>query len=227
MAFISKTPKPDFEGVSTKYDDVFRAEGQGIPLAFLRALAWHESRLNPLSYKKHVGLFQIGPGVRKDWNKSHKKAVKAQYTDPALNTRVAAWHLNRIIAQYNRTKHPALRGPDWMSPEWVKLLLAGWNVGWGKSTGVPQVAKWLKSKGAHIDHDAVMKKWRKSGAHPFGGSRLVEKWHWHRKVYDTWVKERRAHKQKRGTSVFADPGKKKGGGGWLLILALAWMWSRK
>jgi hypothetical protein len=164
------------------YDPLFEAYGGLIPVAFLRVLAYSESRLNPNSevdkginvdtrrlpptekdpkgkQDSYWGLFQVGiKNVLTDFNKvNNLNLTPKQLFDPTLNTRIACWHLNRQVKAY-RANFPGIRNIgviDWTNPEFVKLVLAGWNSGHSMTSGVQGVAKWLIDHGHAVTHDHV------------------------------------------------------------------------
>lgn len=139
------------------FDDLFRRHGQGIPVAYLRALAHAESGLNP---RDRLGLINVVPIAVADFNRRHPMSLVRpdQMTDPDVNVRVAVDILRTIIASY-KANHPgvaALR-EDWRNPTFVELLTFGWNAGYSELGGVGRVVRWLRryQPGWPISLDAV------------------------------------------------------------------------
>jgi hypothetical protein len=148
--------------ISRAFDGVFQAHRGELPLAFVRALAYSESRLDPLD--KHTpatgsawGLMQVVDIVRREYNERHGTSYTSDdRLNPAVNVRIACDLLGRIVRQY-RTKHP--RAPnlqtDWGNLEFVKLVIAGWNSGYAETRGVGLIAHYLEGRGIPVTHDAV------------------------------------------------------------------------
>jgi hypothetical protein len=110
--------------------DIFSRHAAGLPVEFLKALAYHESGLDPTKVNptsNATGLFQITAPVLSDFN----QAFKATHTltdlkDPELAATVAVFHLKRIIAHWKDS--PALAA-DFGQRRFVELLTLGWNAG--------------------------------------------------------------------------------------------------
>jgi len=220
VGFITKK-KPPLSRFPTSLDAMFKKLGQGLPVAFLRVLAYHESRMKADAQSgSHRGLFQVSPTVLKEYNQAKgTKFTKSDLFEMDTNTTIAAWYLNRIIRAYNASGYRALKGPNWLSREWVKLLVAGWNSGWSKAGGVQKVVKWLKDHGDKIDHDQVFRKSKLAKATRHLSNK--KKWAWQRKVAHDFIKER----VWTPSGVFADPTGR--GSTWLLLLAALYLWSRR
>jgi hypothetical protein len=137
--------------IARTFDRLFAQHGAGLPVIFLRALAYGESRLNPRADNGHAaGLLQIEHVVRVDHNRRHGTAYTRQdLFDPAINIQIAASALRTIIASYGR-RHAALRNmmEDWDNYRFVELLAQGWNAGWSDAAGVGRVAHHLAAMGA-------------------------------------------------------------------------------
>jgi hypothetical protein len=136
--------------VARTFDHLFIQHARGIPIAFLRALAYGESRLNPRADNGHaVGLLQVEHVVRLDYNKRHgARFTREDLFDPAINIRVGVDALRTIIASYRR-RHGAFQNlqEDWNNYRFVELLAQGWNGGWSDRAGVGRVADHLAAQG--------------------------------------------------------------------------------
>lgn len=151
-------PPPATPGLTRRFDDLFRQHGQGLPVAYLRALAHAESGMNP---DDALGLINVVPIALADFNRRHPAAplATAQLRDPATSVRIAADTLRTIIASYERN-HGDLKHlrEDWQNPRFVELLTFGWNAGFSERAGVGRVARALKARklpAADITLDAV------------------------------------------------------------------------
>lgn len=146
--------------LTTKYDPIFRRYQGRLPVAFLRALAQRESGLNPSSVMPGSpnaarGLMQV-VGVARD---GHNERHGTRYTpddllDPDVSVRIAADLINRIVGYYQAYAAPNLR-ENWANPEFVKLVVAGWNAGYSKGGGVQKVVSYLLARGIPVTHDNV------------------------------------------------------------------------
>lgn len=134
------------------FDAIFATHGQGLPVAFLRALAWNESRLDPKTRSKKssaTGLLQVIDVVRTDHNRIHGTSyTRDDLVDPVINVTVAAAALRRIVDSYARNHRdcPNLL-EDWNNYRFVELAVYGWNAGWSERAGVGRVARYLKQLG--------------------------------------------------------------------------------
>lgn len=140
-----ETPMPP---IPRTFDVVFAQHGGGIPVAYLRALAWHESRLDPRersTKSSATGLLQIIDVVRRDHNRIHGTAfTRADLVDPIVNVTIGSSALRRIIKSYARN-HPRVPNllEDWNNLRFVELVTQGWNGGWSERAGVGRVARYL------------------------------------------------------------------------------------
>lgn len=146
--------------LSTEYDPIFRRYAGHLPVAFLRALAYRESGLNPSSVMPGStnaarGILQVVGVVREDFNAANGTSYTADdLLNPDVNVKIAAGLINRIVGYY--AKHPSRNlHEDWSNPEFVKLLVAGWNAGFSESAGVGKVASYLEARGVPVTHDSV------------------------------------------------------------------------
>ena len=146
--------------LTTKYDPIFRRHGGRLPVAFLRALAYEESGLNPRavnpgSENAARGLMQVVGVVRQDYNERNGTSyTPADLLDPDISVKLAANLMNRVIGYYAKHPDPNLH-EDWSNPEFVKLLVAGWNAGYSSGGGLQKVANYLKQRGIPVTHDNV------------------------------------------------------------------------
>lgn len=146
--------------LTTEYDPIFRKYAGRLPVAFLRALAYRESGLNPSSIMPGSpnaarGILQVVGVVREDYNRQNGTSYTADdLLNPEVNVKIAASLINRIVGYY--AKHPSGNmHEDWTNPEFVKLLVAGWNAGFSEAAGVGKVASYLEQRGVPVTHDAV------------------------------------------------------------------------
>lgn len=154
--------------LSQRFDPLFSKYGGNIPVAFLRALAERESGMNPSSGGgSYWGLLQVGyKNVLPDFNKRHGTSYTPQdLFNPDINVQMAVGTLKRIVASY-KNFHPNTPNmkENWSNPEFVKLVLAGWNSGYSEAGGVGRVARYLEGKGIPVTHDNVFKYSQSAGA---------------------------------------------------------------
>jgi hypothetical protein len=153
--------------LSRQFDPLLSRHRGALPLNFLRALASRESDFNPNEQGgRHWGLLQVGPSVIEDYNKQFGTSHTLQSVlDPELNAKMATRTLRRIVKSYN-TFHSGTKNmrEDWSNPEYVKLVLAGWNSGYSEGGGVGRVAKFLEARNIPVTHDNVFKYASASGA---------------------------------------------------------------
>lgn len=145
--------------LSRSFDALFHKHAGAIPVAYLRALAHKESGMNPRQSSGPAwGLLQITGIARKDYNRTHGTSyTQADLLNPAVNIKIAAWLLNKIVRLYSRNHSDRNMQPDWSNPEFVKLVTAGWNSGYSEGGGVGKVASVLESLGKPVTHDNVFK----------------------------------------------------------------------
>jgi len=188
--FRKADPEPEPEEVG-RFDKIFAEEGGGIPLAFLRALAFRESRNNPLDAKGPAwGLLQVGidkraGNVLASYNERLGKTLtKSDMLDPRLNTRVASELLRRIIAMH---KAEGLT-PDWTNGNWIGLITLGWNTGYSRKAGSIRTLRYLKKHGIPITMQAMYENAAKAAPKTKSGrafaKRMAQKSRqkWHRAV---------------------------------------------
>lgn len=177
------------------FDAVFARHGQDLPVAYLRALAWSESRLDPRATTRKssaTGLLQVVDVVRSDHNRLHGTAyTRKDLTDPVINVTVAAAALRRVVRSYARN-HQAVPNllEDWNNYRFVELLTNGWNAGWSERAGLGRVARYLAEQvGTNdITIDLVHQHARAAGAtrHLYNPNRL----RWAQKVARHYSDER-------------------------------------
>ena len=160
------------------FDALFEKHRGPIPLSYLRALAWNESRMNPRNQTKTArGLLQVVDSVRRDFNKGRNQSVRPeQLFDPEVNVVIATDLLRTIVRVLQAEGLEA----DWTSPEWAKLVTASWNSGWSRKAGVPKVLRHLKAKNLPLSHDNVFQHSADAGATRH--LRNPKKKSWQRKV---------------------------------------------
>jgi soluble lytic murein transglycosylase-like protein len=155
--------------LSTQYDSIFAKHAGKMPVAFLRALSYRESQINPNAANPGgadaaKGILQVVGVVRNDYNKRHGTNYQPDdLFDPDLNTAMATETLNAVISGYG--KHPSKNLQlDFTNPEFVKLLVAGWNAGYSEAGGVGKVARYLEANGIPVTHDNVFAYASQAGA---------------------------------------------------------------
>jgi hypothetical protein len=141
--------------LTTDLDNLFRRHQGTIPVAFLRALSSRESGFQsrlamPGGPGAARGLLQIVGCVRVDYNRAHQTHYTADdLFDPDVNVQIAVWVLEQIVNTY--ANHPSLSlHVDWTNPEFVKLVVAGWNSGFSQRFGVGLVAGYLEKHGVPV-----------------------------------------------------------------------------
>jgi hypothetical protein len=172
------------------FDPLFAKYAGSIPVNFLRALGKMESDFNPNETGgTHWGLLQVGPAVVDSVNKRTGSNYQLRdVLDPELNVKLATGTLRRIIEGYKRF-HPNSPNmqEDWANPQFVALVLAGWNSGYSEAGGVGRVAKHLEAKGIPVTHEAVFDNARAAGATKHLSNRGKQSWQ--RGVVDLFYKE--------------------------------------
>jgi soluble lytic murein transglycosylase-like protein len=137
----------------TTYDALFRKHAGRIPVAFARALVKSESGFNPADTSGPAwGLMQIIEPVRSEY--PSLAPSRSHLLDPEINAKIGLSLLNRIVAGYQKHGDRNMK-EDWSNPEFVKLVLAGWNSGYSEGGGVGKVASFLESRGMPVTHDNV------------------------------------------------------------------------
>lgn len=129
-----------------RYDRIFDEHGHGLPVAYLRALAYRESGLNPKATTGDArGLLQVVSAVRDFYNRRHGTRYRsADLFDPAINVRIASFAIATMIDAWAK-RYPGVANlqPDWSNPEFVALVTFGWNAGWSDEAGVGRVVRHL------------------------------------------------------------------------------------
>jgi hypothetical protein len=149
----------------TAFDGLFARHASALPIAFLRALAKRESNMNPHEAKDPAwGLLQVVPSVRLSYNERRGTSYTQQdLLDADVNVTIATDLLNRIVIAYD--KHPSRNmKADWRNPEFVNLVVAGWNSGYSEAAGVGHVASYLEQRGIPVTHDNVFRYAKAAGA---------------------------------------------------------------
>lgn len=161
------------------FDNIFLAEGKGIPVPYLRALAKRESNNNPREASGPAwGLLQVGinenaGNVLKSYNERHGTSYsKEDMLDPTLNVRVAAELLARIVANYKRLGIE----PNWMNPNFVGLVTAGWNSGWSNKGGTGKVVLYLRESGRDVTLENVYRYAQEANATRHLSNPKKQKW---------------------------------------------------
>jgi hypothetical protein len=157
--------------ITRTFDPLFAAFGPTLPTAYLRALAVHESGMQPNATSgAGRGLFSIVPIKLKDFNERHGTHFSLNdLLNPVVNVQVAAGFLrDAILAGYtkNHADVPNLR-EDWTNPRFVELVTLGWSAGYSERGGVGRVAAFLEQHGRRdITLDVVQATAAAAGASP-------------------------------------------------------------
>jgi hypothetical protein len=134
-----------------RFDAIFDRYRGSIPIEYVRALVARESSFNPLARTgSAIGLMQIVPVVREDYNKRHGTPYQPEHLyDPSINVAVGCDLLRRIVNGY-RKYHPRIANlqANWNNPRFVELLTLGWVAGYSEAGGVGRVARYLERLGA-------------------------------------------------------------------------------
>lgn len=127
--------------LSKSYDTVFRRQCPAIPVEYLRALAYRESRMVAGNTSGAAwGLLEVVQDLVDDYNKVHGTSYSsADRLNPEVNARIACDLLATIVR--------LLPGFSWSDPRQVNLLTFAWNAGWSRSTGVVGVVEYLIRSG--------------------------------------------------------------------------------
>ena len=169
------------------FDRIFMEEGRGLPVPFLRALAFRESRNNPKQASGPAwGLLQVGVDERAgNVLKSYNQRFKTDYSrrdmlDPRLNVRVASELLARIVRMY---KAEGME-PNWENGNWIGLVAAGWNAGYSRKGGMTRVIRYLKKRKIPVTLSAAYANAKHSGAGKGFIKRMAQqkRQRWHRAV---------------------------------------------
>jgi len=173
------------------FDRIFMEEGRDLPLPFLRALAFRESRNNAKQASGPAwGLLQVGVDARAgNVLKSYNERFDTNYSrrdmlDPRLNVRVASELLARIVRMF---KAEGME-PNFENGNFVGLLAAAWNAGYSRKVGVINTIRFLKSRGIPITLSAVYKNTPEAAPKTKAGRAFVKRMgqpkrqRWHRSV---------------------------------------------
>jgi len=174
--------------ITTRFDPLFAKYAGALPIAFMRALSKRESNMNPNEQEWPAwGLMQVVPVVREGYNKRFGTSYShPDLLDPDTNVKIAAELLNRIVTGYAKHSDPNLK-TDWSNPEFVKLVVAGWNSGYSEAGGVGKVASYLESRGIPVTHDSVFAHSAAAGATKH--LRNPQKQAWQRSVAELYFKQ--------------------------------------
>ena len=138
--------------VTTRFDDVYRAEVDDTPVQYLRALASQESGNNPDARSgSHVGLLQIGRVLLGDFNAANGTTLTLDdMRDPRLNVRVWAWSKRLYDRVFARDGGAAMPVP--FTRDYAGILTAAHNSGIG---AVSRALKVLVARGIAPTHAAL------------------------------------------------------------------------
>lgn len=123
--------------LASLYDSVFEKYRNNIPLNFLKALATKASGLNTNKSTNYgAGLFMISTAVLDAFNAKMKTSYKAtDLADPGVNTQMAVYVINNIVSYY-AANYPKTMIENWNSPDYVALVVHGYNNGYKEPKGV-------------------------------------------------------------------------------------------
>lgn len=147
--------------------------------------------MNPSSAKGSAwGLMQVIESVRKGYNRRmDTNYSRNDLLNADINIEIAVDLLHRIIVAYG--KHPdSNMQVNWDNPEFVKLLVAGWNSGYSEAGGVGKVAKYLEARGIPVTHNSVFAHSEEAGATRH--LRNDRKQRWQAGVVSAYFNERKA-----------------------------------
>lgn len=132
-----------------EYDDIFRSECRPIPVAYLRALAKHESSFNATNAQGAAwGLLQVTEVVRRDYNRRRGTSIaRTQLLDARVNARIACYFLAHIATRFGALHGRAFPRPDWRDSRFAALVTYAWNAGYSEAAGVGYVVKILERQG--------------------------------------------------------------------------------
>ncbi len=173
--------------MTRKFDRIFIEEGKGLPLPFLRALAYSESRNNPKQASGPAwGLLQVGINenagdVLKSYNKRHgTDYTRRDVLDPRINVRIAGELLRTIVRMF---KAEGLE-PNWDNGNFIGLVTAAWNAGYSRKGGMVRVIRYLKKEKIPITLSAAYANAKRSGAGKGFIKRMAQpkRQKWHRAV---------------------------------------------
>lgn len=152
------------------YDAILDRYRAGTPRPFLRALIQRESGFDPAagagkaSSSAARGLMQITGVARDGFNNAQGATYQAaDLLTPEVSIKIGADLLRRIVRSYQDHRHGNMR-EDWSNPEFVKLVLAGWNSGYSNGGGVGRVVSYLLARGLPVTHDQVFQNAAAAGA---------------------------------------------------------------
>jgi hypothetical protein len=171
--------------ISTAYDILFRRLGGKIPVPFLRALSKSESNQNPAETGgSYWGLLQVGRSMIEGYNRRRgTRYTLSDVLDPEVNVAIGSEGLGRIVTSYGKHPDRNLKA-NWASPEFVKLVLAGWNSGYSEAGGVGRVARYLEERSIPVTHDNVFMYAAAAGATKHLSN--IKKRNWQRSVADLY-----------------------------------------
>ncbi len=177
--------------MTRQFDRIFREEGKGLPLPFLRALAYSESRNNPNQASGPAwGLLQVGinenaGNVLKSYNKRHgTDYTRRDVLDPRVNVRIAGELLRTIVRMF---KAEGLE-PNWDNGNFIGLVTAAWNAGYSRKVGVVHTIRFLKKNGIPVTLAAVYQNTPKAAPKTKAGRAFIKRMaqpkrqKWHRSV---------------------------------------------
>jgi soluble lytic murein transglycosylase-like protein len=155
----------DSVALSRQFDSLFSRYRGRLPVNYLRALSYSESRMNPSDTGgSYWGLMQVGyKSVLPSYNRRRGTSYSPRdLLNADVNVKIGTDLLNRIIVAYGKHPSPNMRPSG--GREFWKLLTAGWNSGYSESGGVGKVAAYLEQRGIPVTHDNVFRYAAAAGA---------------------------------------------------------------
>ena len=124
-----------------RYDSLFRNHCSSIPVPFLRALAKNESDFNIEETDGPAwGLLQVVESVREGYNKRFKTAyTREDLLQPVVNAKIACELITRISNTLVKNHPGIMPVKNWRDPDFVSIVLFGWNAGYSEAAGVGYV----------------------------------------------------------------------------------------
>jgi hypothetical protein len=141
-------------GIPTTFDALIQRVAQGIPLAFIKSLIFHESGMKPAArpvnskgkvVSSATGLGQILEPALEGFNKANGyKYTMKDMEDPEKNLMVTVWLIKLIIKTY---KENTKLVENWDDPNWIGFLYMGYTAGYSTKQGVAYLVSTMEKKG--------------------------------------------------------------------------------
>lgn len=141
--------------IPNTFDSIFDAHAsKEVPAAFLKSLAWHESKFNPEAKppksagSSALGLFQLLKSTVAEFAKATGKPYKhPQMVRPTQATEVGAWLVRQTVHRLDKyAKLPA----NWKDPTYVGLVALAHTAGNSVVQGVPHLVTLTRKAGQQV-----------------------------------------------------------------------------